>query len=251
MENNLLLGIGESLLQGALTLSAPPVLATIEIGGDVVLAALRTPPHNLVLSTGTVDAVRALVQGLKAEGVGIPGVTGPTELAEAFATLWAGDARELTMRQRVYSCSAVIPPADPGGGLRTATEADAEVIVTWTHAFNAEANNPASDAVRRMVAQLIETESMWLWDHGGPVSMAAARQPTPNGIRIGYVYTPPDKRRRGYASAVTAGVTQAMFDAGYKLCVLYTDVNNPTSNAIYQRVGYEPRGDSAMWRFAG
>jgi predicted GNAT family acetyltransferase len=249
-ENNLLLGIGSSLMNGEMTLSAPPVLATIEDGNDVVLAALRTPPHNLLLSTGAEAAVVVLCDGLKESGAGIPGVTGPSDLAEKFAELWAGDKRELTMRQRVYSCSAVIPPADPGGTLRPVTDADTKLAVAWAVAFNDEAGNPGTEAgVRRMVAELTDAKRMFVWDHDGDVvSIATARQPTPNGIRVGYVYTPPEKRGRGYASAVTASVTQAMFDAGYKFCFLYTDVANPTSNAIYQRIGYEPGGDSAMWR---
>src|SRR5438093_1092376 len=79
-----------------------------------------------------------------------------------------------------------------------------------------------------------------LWEDGVVVSMAGASGPTPNGIRVGAVYTPPDKRRRGYASALVAALSQEQLDTGKKFCFLYTDLANPTSNKIYQDVGYEP-----------
>lgn len=250
-QNCLLLGIGASLAEGDMTLPEPPILATVEDGGRVVLAAICTPPHNLMLSTGEVSAVRALCDGLERDGVDLPGVTGPAAGAEAFAEAWAGSERELTMRQGVYSSAKVIPPAHPGGALRVARKADHERLVAWTLAFNAEAGNAGSDAgARRIVAEVTRQRRMFVWENDGePVAVAAARQPTPHGIRVGYVYTPPERRRRGYASAVTAGATQAMLDEGYARCFLFTDLANPTSNAIYQRIGYVRRGESAMWRF--
>lgn len=236
-----------------MTLSALPIVATVEDGDDVVLAALRTPPHNLLLSTGAERAVGVLSDALKADGTGLPGVTGPADLASAFAARWAGDHRELTMTQRVYRCTEVAAPRDPGGAFRAARLSELERLVGFVVAFNEEAHNPGTEATaRRMVKRLVETARMFVWEREGEiVSVATARQPTPRGIRVGYVYTPPAERRKGYASAVTAAVTQRMFDEGYQMCFLYTDATNPTSNAIYQRVGYEPRGESAMWRFTG
>ena len=83
-----------------------------------------------------------------------------------------------------------------------------------------------------------------------PVSLACFGGPTPNGIRIGAVYTPPAHRGRGYGTAVTAAVSQLNLDRGRRFCFLYTDLANPTSNAIYQRIGYEPVCDSRELSFA-
>ena len=89
-----------------------------------------------------------------------------------------------------------------------------------------------------------------VWEDGGfPVSLAGWGGPTPNGIRIGPVYTPPERRGRGYAGALTAGVTRTLLDAGRRFCFLFTDLSNPTSNALYARIGYEPVADVDMWRF--
>jgi hypothetical protein len=84
------------------------------------------------------------------------------------------------------------------------------------------------------------SRTWYLWDDEGAVSVAASGGPTPNGIRIGPVYTPPELRRRGYASAVTAATSQAELDRGRRFIFLFTDLSNPTSNKIYQQIGYEP-----------
>jgi predicted GNAT family acetyltransferase len=70
-------------------------------------------------------------------------------------------------------------------------------------------------------------------------------------MRIGPVYTPPDYRGRGYASACTAALSQQMLYAGYQYCFLYTDLSNPTSNRIYQNIGYELVCDIDSYRFEG
>ena len=89
-----------------------------------------------------------------------------------------------------------------------------------------------------------------IWEKKGvPVSMAGYAGPTPNGIRIGAVYTPSEYRKKGYGSAVTAGVSQLLLDQGYKFCFLFTDLNNPTSNHIYQQIGYKPVCDFDRYDF--
>jgi predicted GNAT family acetyltransferase len=91
---------------------------------------------------------------------------------------------------------------------------------------------------------------MFLWEDGGrAVSMVGVSGETPNGIRVAPVYTPPELRGRGYASACVAAVTQAQFDRGRRFCFLFTDLANPTSNKIYQAIGYEPVCDVDEYRF--
>ncbi|MCA9556723.1 MAG: GNAT family N-acetyltransferase, partial [Myxococcales bacterium] len=92
---------------------------------------------------------------------------------------------------------------------------------------------------------------LWVWEDGEAVSMAAAVSPTPHGVRVNFVYTPPERRGRGYASACVAALSQAQLDAGRQFCFLYTDLANPTSNAIYQRIGYRPVTDALQLGFEG
>jgi predicted GNAT family acetyltransferase len=79
--------------------------------------------------------------------------------------------------------------------------------------------------------------------------MAVAHGATPRGIRIGYVYTPPDRRRRGYAGACVAELSRRLLAAGRAFCVLYADLSNPTTNALYQRMGYKPVADVTDYYF--
>ena len=97
---------------------------------------------------------------------------------------------------------------------------------------------------------MIAEGSLFLWEDRDPVSMAAGMAETPNGIRVGYVYTPPEARRRGYASACVAALSQHYLDQGRRFCFLYTDLANPTSNAIYQRMGYYPVSDIDDYNFS-
>ena len=96
----------------------------------------------------------------------------------------------------------------------------------------------------------VQAEVFVLWLDGDTVSLTAFGGATPNGIRLGPVYTPPDKRGRGYASALVADVTASLLAGGRRFCFLFTDLANPTSNSIYQQVGYRPVTDVDLWRFA-
>lgn len=248
-ENNLLLGLAESLGEGKLTLSAPPVLATVERDGEVVMAALRTPPHNLVISDGPEAAVDALADALRQSGVGLPGVTGPEAAAARFAARWAGDGRELKMHMRLYGCARLSPLTPARGALRGPREEDRPLLMRWAASFGDDIGEPMSPReAERWVARRFDDASLHLWDDGEAVSMAGVSDPAGGTIRVNAVYTPPERRGAGYATSCVAEVTRLML-LERSMCVLYTDLGNPTSNAIYQRIGYRPLSDSAMWRF--
>src|SRR5262249_27281930 len=144
------------------------------------------------------------------------------------------------MRQRIHALARVkLPTRVPGGALRPAGAADLPLLVEWFGAFAAETGAQAGDARTRAEA-LLREHSVHLWTDGEPRSMAAASARTPHGVRVGYVYTPPSHRRRGYATAAVARLSDQLLRDGRRSCFLYTDLANPTSNAIYARIGYEP-----------
>ncbi len=95
----------------------------------------------------------------------------------------------------------------------------------------------------------VKTGRLWVWDHEGPVSIASCGNPTDNAMQIGTVYTPPALRGKGYASAVTASLSERLLEQGYSFCCLDTDLANPTSNKIYRQIGYEPVSDSRRYSF--
>lgn len=254
-EHNLLLGIAGTLRDEPGTYDEPPPLfATVTQGERVVAAAVRTPPRNLVLSEiDEAAAVEVLADGLAGEE--LPGVVGPPEAVRQFAERWTGRTGEgwqVQIEERIFRLRRVIPPRPTPGAMRPAQVADRDLMVEWIVAFEREAL-PDSDAAR--VADSVDDSlagvghRIFLWEDAEPVSLVGTGGATPNGIRIGPVYTPPRFRGRGYASALTATVSQAMLDEGRRFCFLYTDLANPTSNRIYAAIGYEPVTDASMVGF--
>ena len=245
-EHNLIFGVCATLAADP-GYTSDPYLATVSTAGRVVGAAIMTPPWNLVLScTDESDSVMALAADLDERGITIPGVTGPVEIAGRFAEAWSRTHRVTNGRriaERVYRLERVVAPEGVPGTVRVATAADRDLLVAWVDEFLAEAlDRDDPDQAAALVDRSFRTgtRTWYLWDDGGPVSVAAAGGPTPNGIRIGPVYTPPDRRRRGYASALTAATSQAELDKGRRFIFLFTDLANPTSNKIYRAIGYEP-----------
>jgi uncharacterized protein len=182
-------------------------------------------------------------------------VQGARTDAERFALRWAAlhtCQAQPAMDLRIYQLTTVRPPAAGPGQLRRATAADRPLLEAWFAAFHAEAMHGAVASDRAtLVTRWLTAPSRYLalWEDGAPVALAGATGPTPHGIRIGAVYTPPEQRRRGYASALVAALSQHQLDAGKRCCFLFTDLRNPTSNHIYQAIGYEPVVDIAELRF--
>jgi len=255
-EHNLILGIAGDLAEGDRTdAEAEPYLALIRDGERPVLVALRTPPWNLLLSEADDPAALRLLAD-ELFDVELPGVTGPPTAVERFGDLWARDhgvRPETTLEERIYRVSRVVEPPPPDGAPRRAAAGDRAQLADWLVDFQQEAlPNDFPERLRdRMMAWDPDgTRQFWLWEvDGRPVSMASAHSPTPTGIRIGPVYTPPAERGHGYASALTAFVSRWNLDRGRRFCFLYTDLANRTANRIYQAIGYEPVTDARMIRF--
>jgi predicted GNAT family acetyltransferase len=255
-EHNLMLGILSTLLRDASSDEASPLLVSVaDDAGRVVGAAIRTPPHNLVMSEfDDVGAVADLATALADEP--LPGAVGPPAAVRAFAQGWAdanGTSWRAVREERIYRLSQVRPPEPGAGAARLAAAADRETLGSWLVEFEREALDEEVEAgllARALEAWRNGLRRFWLWEADGrPVSMVGAGGRTPNGVRIGPVYTPPGERQHGYASRLTAYVSQAMLDEGRTYCFLYTDLGNPTANHIYQAIGYEPVTDALMVSF--
>jgi hypothetical protein len=255
--NNIIFGICNEVARNPKIYGdEPPVLRTVEEAGIVLLAALQTPPYRMQLShSDHPAAIDHLIEALAAEGRVLPGIIGPRPLAERFAAAWAartGVGMQSGTAQRIYQLTSVRPPSPAPGRMRPATEADRPLLQEWFVAFQREALNEANPGDgSRTTARWLDSpyRQLVLWEDGAPMSLAGAAGPTPNGIRISAVYTPPAHRRRGYASSLVAALSQAQLDSGRRFCFLYTDLGNPTSNKIYQEIGYEPVVDIAEQHF--
>jgi uncharacterized protein len=254
---SLTLGIVGQLISSPGLYRERPYLATIEYRGNVLAAAYMTPPHNPVLSLGfTPESVLLLAEDLRRSCPELPGVLGPVDAARYFAKAWqelTGQPHLKKRAQRIHWLERVILVAGVPGRLRRATGADRELLTEWFVAFAAEAlgENVNPQAAGRFVDAYLGTEGMglYLWEDGRPVSIAGRSRPTPNGVTVNYVYTPPEHRNKGYASACVAALSQLLMDEGYRYCFLFTDLANPTSNKIYKAIGYQPVCDVDEYEF--
>jgi predicted GNAT family acetyltransferase len=252
-ENNLVFGIVGVLRDHPDHYNETPYLASVEHEGSPVACAIRTPPFGMILTQMPVDALELVADDIEKEYGEIPGVVAPAPTAEAFADVWSrrtGTEAHVKMRQRIYQLDRVrSPERPPNGRLRQAAESDFDLLVDWIDAFNIEAGGSPHRNAPRIARLHLANGAAFVWEDPEPVSMAVWSGPTPNGIRIGAVYTPPEFRRRGYASGLVADLSQRMLDEGRSFCSLYTDLANSTSNSIYQAIGYEPVCDSTMYEF--
>lgn len=221
--------------------------------GETVAAAARTPPHNLILAIARSDeAVRLL-----ADEVGdLPGVIGCVPGVDRFLEARPEEAQR-TMSQGIFQLDAVVMPPAVEGVSRPARLAELDELVEMRLAFEEEAIGRVDDPAmsRRATERRVEEQSprFGLWVHeveGRLVTISGHSGATPNGIRIGPVYTPPVHRGRGYASSLVATESQWLLDHGHNYCFLYTDLANPTSNSIYQRIGYHQIAESAEYSFS-
>jgi uncharacterized protein len=226
-------------------------------GERPVAAAMRTPPYNLIVGRPESEAALAELADAVA-GQDLPGFVGATPEVEAFADLWTtrtGAKATLGMRQGVYALEQVEPLTLAPGEPRLATMGDRELVLRWWIAFGEEVlheGGPGRDRAEVSVDHRLSSleAGMLLWEDGGEVvSFAGWGGRTPNGIRVGPVYTPPELRGRGYATAVTAELSRRLLASGRRFCFLYTDLANPTSNAIYERIGYRRVCESAEYTF--
>lgn len=227
---------------------APPVFGTWRgPAGEVTGAFLRTPPYPLLVSQIPAESAGPLVAVIGQVGGPAPVVNADLPTADLLTEAWASQGgTRVTDRQRLYRLGALVPPPRPPGAARVATTADEDLALAWFDAFGRELGQDPADSAGILGNYLAEG-GLVLWETvTGPVSMAALSGPIAGMTRISSVYTPPDLRRRGYAGAVTAAASQAALDRGAAEVLLFTDLANPTSNALYQRMGYEAVADRVL-----
>jgi GNAT superfamily N-acetyltransferase len=257
--NTIMLSVAETLqAQGPATYGdgTPLYGWWAEPGGVVRAALLHTPPYPILLTVLPPGAATALAVELAARGHHPPGVNAAPAPAEEFAAAWTrrtGQPSRMGMRMRLYELGRLQPPdPPPPGQARTALAEDRGLMLAWLDAFHDEAGPEGPRESQRVVDDRLSFGGLVLWEHAGaPVSLAGRTQPAGGLARIGPVYTPPELRGRGFGGAATAAVTLAALDRGAKGVVLFTDLANPTSNTLYQRLGYRPVSDWVVLRFAG
>lgn len=226
--------------------------------GNVTGAALRTPPRELLLANIRTTDAQALAELLIRDAKPTPGVGGPAAPAKAFTrryTALSGGTAEVERTSRIYRLDAVTPPAGVPGALRAATLDDLDLMLAWRRGFAADVaashGGAGEPVIRSETTNRIEAGDMvWLWEHSGrPVATAWLSPATAGVSRVSMVYTPPELRCHGYASACVAAVSQLALDNGAHATMLYADLANPLTNRLYQRIGYRAVCDTTQWWF--
>ena len=216
--------------------------------GVVVQSPLTFPatltPMEPPVTTAMADAIAEA-------GVALPGINGEAATAALFAGQWSERSKSAAtpfQGIRLYEFLESGQAPEIEGKLRQAGPIDRSLTILWTRAFQQEIGESANDTELR-VDRGLAARQLWLWDRSGEtLSMAVSREPVHGVVRLSGVYTPPDKRRHGYAAACVHALSKQLGDAGYR-CILYTDLGNPTSNSIYRRIGYRAVAEALRYRF--
>jgi predicted GNAT family acetyltransferase len=242
----------------------PPLFLTVAGPTGPALVALSSAGRRLLLAdnqAATGEALDTLVGALAATPRAVPVVFAHETLARRFAERWSaatGQATSLVERQRLLEATAVtLPPDVPAGRLRPATVRESDLLGAWLMAFqDSTAHHDAGDrhAAGILVDGLLARKDLFVWDVGDrrqprPVAMAARSRPTARGIAISLVYTPPEERNRGYATACVAHLSQQLLDSDWQFCTLFADKANEAADALYSRIGYKPIADFVAYRF--
>jgi uncharacterized protein len=223
----------------------------VAIEGDRVTGVVFQSPLDFFANLSRMEkkTIAALVAAIRKDGVILPGVSGEAATAASFAGEWAERTKTGATPQqgmRLYELTGLREISKVEGCLRGATAADRDLLVAWQHGFLADSHDTVADVALHVDTRL-EAGQLWIWEADGPASMAASVGPAGGVFRIAAVYTPPEKRRKGYAAACVHALSRSLVEKGYG-CLLYTDLGNPTSNAIYQRIGYEAVAEVLKYR---
>ena len=225
------------------------------VDGDVVVGlAMFTPPYHAFISRMLEPAASALADWMIGAELEVAGVSGEIRAVEAFSEAWASRTAQSTITQtsmRFYRLDRLRIPDRVSGRDRVADQTNLDLVSGWERDFHAEAapHQPVRDRTAEL-SRRIDAREITLWiDDGRPVAMAACSAAPAGVARVGPVFTPRPHRRRGYGSAATAAATRRALEAGAKHVALYTDLTNPTSNAIYQSIGFIADHDAEERRF--
>lgn len=259
-ENNLLFSILDGIKINPTRYGEdPPILMVVRDDNLIIQqVSLRTPPLRLVLSyTDNLDAIAVLAKELLKRNREIPGVVGFKEGVKIFTQLWSETKNlihSLIRNERIYQLDKVVEETLGKRTFIIGGKSHQPLILEWTKEFILEALSESDDTYiersQKRIGDDIKNEKIFLLlDNNEVVSMVRKSGKTPNGNLVNLVYTPPKLRKRGYATECVAKLSKHLLEEGNQFCFLFTDLMNPTSNSIYQKIGYQPVIDVDEYKF--
>ncbi|MFX1311510.1 MAG: GNAT family N-acetyltransferase [Promethearchaeota archaeon] len=237
-----------------------PLLLLLREESIIKLIAVRTPPHDLLISyIDKTDCIDVLVEELLKRNEKLPGVLSFRKAADKFTQLWCDKnslESQLLRKERIYKLDKVSKETLGNNSFHVATKPYQSIVLKWAREMVSEAlvevteeELDQNNSRFKIEFENNESQIFLLFHHDKPVSMARKAGKTPNGNAINLVYTPPPLRRRGYATECVAKLSKRLLDEGNKYCFLFTDLSNPTSNSIYLKIGYRPIIDQHHYKF--
>jgi GNAT superfamily N-acetyltransferase len=250
VDNNILL----SLLHQRVAHPEPGRYWTVLRDEEPVGFGLQSPPtFSAGLSPMDRDAVSALATAVAGEGAArLPGIIAEAGTAASFAGRWSelvADRVTPVEGQRMYRLGVLTPATGVPGTLRRATDADGDLLVAWRRSFIVDTGTEGIGDPATSVQHDLDDGRLFLWDDNGPCCSARASIPTAGVSRIGIVYSPPERRRRRYASACVGSLCAWVQEREHADCMLFTQLANPTSNGVYRRLGFEAVAEMLQYRF--
>lgn len=250
LKNGTLLRVGQRMAKQAEPDDSCLWVWVTDESDDIVLAAMQTPPFPLALSPGPDAALVQLAQELVAAGRTVPGVTGDVAACEAFKDAWVSLTSQKAVvnhHMRMLTCERLIAPVEPEGFGQVAGEEHYDLIEQWLHEFLTELH--LIEGPNDLLRENVRDGQFWIWWVGDePVCLVGDRLSGDLYAHVGPVYTPPQHRRQGYAAALTAMATGSYLAEG-RIGTLFTDAANPTSNHVYESIGYHYVGDAIEFEF--
>ncbi|GAA2113059.1 GNAT family N-acetyltransferase [Streptomyces synnematoformans] len=234
-----------------------PLLGRLTRAGSVLGVCHQLPGRSLGLTPLTAEQADSLAARLAALGHPLPAVGGDRDTTAAFAAAWqrrTGATPTPAVRLRLRRLGTLTPPEPaPAGRARpVADEEDRARLIAFIRGFAEDVGEDVTvDAATWPTTRFADKHyTFWEAPDGTPVSVAGVNPPVAGLAQVDPVYTPPAHRGHGYAAAATAAVTRAALAAGATEAALFTDAANPTSNALYERLGYAVHADWTTYRFA-
>jgi uncharacterized protein len=252
--NNWTIGVINDLCSGVRKIPAADLqVCAIEDDAERIVATATSMGESLALTRMDKEPLDELATFLESSGISLNKTSGPLDTVSRFKEIWAqrtGLQGKVSLRATIMRLRSVVRPEGIGGVLRLAVPEEIDALTPWGAGFCAELAMDTSDA-HSDIQTRIGRKRLYVWCNPKPVSMAATAGPTPHGMRINFVYTPLEFRRRGYARACVAALSQSILDVGKQFVFLYVDTDNHITNRLYREIGYEPVCEWADYRFGG
>lgn len=253
LKNSTMLAVMQLLIDDGNPFESPLYLATIENDAGIAGCAVRAPPDPLILSDMPIEAMSLLAADVAPVYETLPAVTGTENEVEAFTEQWMRQGKSQSATKTCWRWYVLERTAPSGksvsGALRLADSSDIRLVRRWAQQFARETGTSVD--VVAYFERRIRSGSLYIWEGEERCSIVAVSGVTPNSVRISGVFTDPDFRRKGYATATVAAVSRLMLDAGRKYCLLFTEASDPFANRLYQNVGYRPIFDKVSICLSG